>query len=127
MPPSGPSKPSVARWIWWTGALSFGLVAVTLTALAYRDWVPNAVRENDKLVHFTLAGSLVFFLDGVLRRRAVPIARLEIPFAFVLVIGPAGIEELLQRFSTYRTSDLADFLADLAGGLAFLWLSRRLA
>jgi VanZ family protein len=121
--------PVVPVWRWWAG---FGAVlagAGTLSAIAYREGLPDlfqVVPQFDKLVHFTTAGLLVFFLDGALRRRtAFRVGGRALPLAALLILVPAGIEEYLQRYSTYRTSSIWDFVADLLGVLVFLPLSRR--
>ena len=65
--------PVVPAWRWWSG---FGVVAAGagyLSALAYREGLPSVfqlVPQFDKVVHFTTAGLLAFFLDGALRRRS---------------------------------------------------------
>lgn len=117
--------PRPPRWIWWAGFVAFGALALGLTALAYREMLPGIVRSHDKGAHFLLAGALVFFLDGVLRRRALPLGRrAALSVAWIAVLVPAGIEEYLQRYATFRTSELGDYLADVAGATVCLWLSR---
>ena len=123
--------PIVPAWRWWSG---FGAVVAGgfyLTVLAYQEGLPaifQRVPQSDKIVHFTIGGLLVFFLDGALRRRtAFTVDHRAIPLAALVVLVPAGIEETLQRYSVHRTSSIWDFLADLFGVLVFLPLSRRLA
>jgi VanZ family protein len=123
------SLPVVPVWRWWAG---FGAVlagAVCLSALAYHQGLPDVfqvVPQFDKVVHFTTGGLLVFFLDGALRRRtAFTIAARAVPLSALFILVPAGIEEYLQRYSSYRTSSIWDFVADLLGVLVFLPLSRR--
>ncbi len=105
--------------------------ALYLTVIAYAEGLPRIFEsfENfDKLAHFGFAGLLSFFLDGALRRRAAFVAfGHAIPLAAVLVLVPAGAEELLQRYSVHRTSSIWDFAADLAGVIVLLSLARRLA
>lgn len=119
-------KPHVSRWLWWAGLSTFGAVALVLASLAYRDMLPGVLREYDKATHFVMAGALVFFLDGALQRRAVVVAKVPISAAWLFVLVPAAAEEYLQRFATFRTSELWDFLADVAGATVCLWLSRLL-
>jgi len=123
--------PIVPAWVWWSGFGAIVAGAAYLTALAYREGLPvifQRIPQSDKIVHFATGGLLVFFLDGALRRRAAfTIDRRAIPLAALVVLVPAGIEELLQRYSVHRTSSIWDFLADLAGVLVLLPLSRRLA
>lgn len=115
---------------WWAGFLAVGSLAALLTCLAYVEGLPRifALAGVDKIVHFTLAGLLAFFLDGALQRRAVRRAgSTAIPLAAVLVLAPAGLEEFLQRYAVVRTSSFWDFAADVAGVLVFIPLSRRAA
>lgn len=120
------TKPRVARWLWWAGFVTFGGVGLILTALAYREMQPDFLRAHDKAAHFVLAGALVFFLDGALHRRALTLGGLALSVAWLLVLLPAGVEEYVQRFTTFRTSELGDYVADVAGATLFLWVSRRL-
>ena len=121
----------VPAWRWWTGLLLVAAVAVYLSSLAYAEGLPQVFRvvpQFDKVVHFTVAGLLASFLDGALGRRALFAgSRLAVPLAAVLVLVPAAIEEYMQRYSTYRTSSIWDFAADLAGVVVLVTLSRRAA
>ena len=122
--------PVVPAWRWWSGLGVVAAGAGYLSAMAYREGLPNVfqlVPQFDKVVHFTTAGLLAFFLDGasategLRHRRACGLARRAGDRR------PAGIEEYLQRYSVYRTSSIWDFVADLLGVLVFLPLSRRVA
>jgi len=121
--------PVVRVWRWWCGFGAVTAGAGYLSALAYREGLPaifQLVPQFDKVVHFTTAGLLAFFLDGALRRRtAFSIDGRAISVAALVILVPAGVEEYLQRFSTYRTSSIWDFVADLLGVLVFIPLSRR--
>jgi VanZ family protein len=114
--------------VWWLGLGASALVAGVLSLVAYDEGLPfDQLPQLDKAVHFGIGGALAFFLDGVLRRRQVRVGLVGIPLAALLVLIPAGIEEFLQRFSTYRMSSLGDFTADVAGVAFFVWLSRRIS
>jgi hypothetical protein len=118
-------KPVVPVWRWWTGFAITAALAVGLTVLAYREELPSSfvTGYRDKIWHFSLSGLLTFFLDGALRRRGIgPGGR--IPLAPLLILLPAGLEEYLQRYATFRTSSFGDLAADAAGVVVFLWLSR---
>ncbi|MBX3208488.1 MAG: VanZ family protein [Labilithrix sp.] len=131
-PPAGhaaSAAPRVGPHIWWFGLVTVGLVAAGMTLFVYKRGLPaelTAIPHLDKALHFGVAGSLAFFLDGVLRRRALRVGTGSIPMAAVLLLVPAAIEEFLQRYSPHRSSSLADFAADVAGVAFFIWLSRRL-
>jgi VanZ family protein len=118
-------------WRWWAGVAVVAAFAGYMTLLAYAERLPDVFRvvpQFDKGVHFTLSGLLAFFLDGALRRRTLfTVAGFGVPLAAVLVLVPAGIEEYLQRYATFRTSSIWDFAADVAGVLVLVALSRRIA
>ena len=121
--------PIVAAWRWWTGLLLVAAGAAYMSSLAYAEGLPaifRVVPQFDKVVHFTVAGLLAFFLDGALGRRTLFAgSRVAVPLAAVAVLAPAGVEEYLQRYSTNRTSSIWDFAADVAGVVALVALSRR--
>jgi VanZ family protein len=120
-----------SRFVSWFGLGGIVLIAGALSLQAYREGLPSAmesVPHLDKFFHFTIGGTMAFFLDILLRRRMVRIAalRVAIPLTALLLLIPAGIEEYLQRYSIYRSSSIWDFAADTAGVVFFIWLSRRL-
>ena len=101
-------------------------LVVTLSAAAYSQGLPAwlGAGHTDKVLHFAMAGTLAFFLDGMLRARAAWRGAFAPPLASVLVIVPVGIEEFLQRYSASRTSDIWDFAADVAGVTCFILIAR---
>lgn len=125
--PGGRSE-RIGRPVWWLGLGASALLAGVLSLGAYAEGLSDSlerVPQADKAIHFAICGALAFFLDGVLRRRALRIGPLALPAAAVLILVPAGIEEFLQRYAVYRTSSLGDFVADVLGVGFFVWLSRR--
>jgi len=121
----------IPAWWWWAGLLVIATIAGYLTILAYVEGLPQVfwiVPQFDKVVHFTVGGLLAFFLDGALRRRTLFRAfGLAFPLAAALVLVPAAFEEFLQRYATFRTSSIWDFVADLAGVVVLIPISRRVA
>ena len=120
----------VAPWRWWVGFGVIVVIAAGMSFVSYVEGLPSVFGEgqNDKILHFVLAGLLSFFLDGALARRSVPrLGTLAIPLAAVLVLVPVGLEEYLQRYATLRTSSIWDFVADIGGVACFIPLSRRAA
>ena len=104
------------------------LLVVAISIAAYAGLLPRwigAIPHFDQVCHFILFGLIAFFLDGALRGRGVLRAHWFPPLAAVIVLGVAGVDEIAQRLSTRRTSDWADFAADVAGVCALVWLSRR--
>jgi VanZ family protein len=120
----------IRRFVWWLGFGTSALVAGSLSLLAYAEGIPttlDGVPQIDKGLHFGIGGMLAFFLDGVLRRRMLRVLSISLPLAAVVILVPAAIEELLQRFSPNRSSSFADFAADLTGVAVGVWISRRVA
>jgi VanZ family protein len=119
----------VSPRLWWAGFFAVVALALHSTRLAYSEGLPEVLQTDhvDKLVHFAFAGALAFFLDGALRRRHVLLGRWSVPLAALGVLVPTAIEEFLQRYSVHRTSSIWDFAADVAGVLAMIPLSRRIA
>ncbi len=122
---------TVAPWKWWAGFFVIVGIAFYMTVIAYLEGLPaifHTIAHFDKFVHFTFGGLLAFFLDGALRRRSLfVLGRIAVPLAAAGVLVPAGIEEYLQRYATFRTPSLWDFAADVLGVIVFIPLSRRAA
>lgn len=103
-------------------------LVVLISIGAYAGVLPTvlpAVPHLDKLGHAILIGGLAFFLDGVLDHRRLFADHAFPRLAPVAILVVAGIEEYLQRLSPRRSSDLADFAADVVGVCFFTWLSLR--
>jgi hypothetical protein len=103
----------------WPGRIGFAAVsalALWFTWRAYHDDVPDLFRVYDKVVHFSFAGGLAFFLHRSTERRSLW------PIAGLLVI--IGAEEIAQRASIHRTSSIWDYAADVGGVVVFTLLSR---
>jgi hypothetical protein len=105
------------------------LTLVVLVSIgAYTGMLPTslpAVPHLDKLGHAVLIGPIAFFLDGALDHRPLFRDHAFPRLAPVAVLIVAGVEEYLQRLSPRRSSDWADFLADVVGVCFFTWLSLR--
>lgn len=118
--------------IHWSLLALVALVAVMLKAeydanMAHKTLafalVAN-VPAGDKIGHFCLFGGLAFLVDRLWRRRDLSAGRLRVPAAAVVVLGLATLEELAQAFHPHRTLDIVDWLANLAGVTAFIWVGR---
>ncbi|MEZ4623014.1 MAG: VanZ family protein [Caldilineaceae bacterium] len=113
------------RWLLWP---QISLVIV-MTQMAYLDSLPKSLLawpHADKVIHALFFGAVVFWLTMWWPERRVQVGRWALPLAIVLPITLALGEEIVQAFSPLRTGDLLDLSADLAGMVAFWWLSRRL-
>ncbi len=114
---------------WFRVGFALHLSLVVLISIgAYTGLLPTslpAFPHMDKLGHAILIGGLAFFLDGALDHRTLVRGRDFPRLAPVLVLAAAGVEEYLQRLSPRRTSDIADFAADVVGVCILTWLARR--
>lgn len=83
--------------------------AVALSTLAYTNHIPTLffLQGIDKVLHATMTLTLTLLLARAQRGRAV--------LAAVLVMTPVAIDEYMQRFSSARTSEWGDLIADLVG------------
>ena len=114
-----------ATWPWWLGFFAVLGMAARLSYLAYHELLPETLRAYDKVVHFTFAGLLAFFLDGAIRRRALAVAGVAIPVAPIGLLAVFACDEIAQSFTVHRTASFADYAADVAGVVVLTWLSRR--
>src|SRR3954454_3651517 len=113
----------VPAWRWWTGFFVIVAIGAYMSALADAEGLPAifaVIPQFDKVVHLVMGGMLAFFLDGALRRRMLfARSKLAVPLSTVMILVPAGIEEYMQRYTTYRTSSFWDFFADFSGVVLF--------
>ncbi len=108
------------RWLLWPQVA----IVVIITQIAYMGLLPGTLLAwpySDKVLHFTLFGAVVFWLDLWLSPRKV----LSIPISIAIPLSLAMIEEMAQHLSPLRTADITDLACDLAGMLVFYALSRR--
>jgi hypothetical protein len=107
-------------------------LVVVISEMAYLRLVPLRLLHfpfADKVMHFLLFGAVVFWLDLFLAPRAVRLGFLlrRVPLSIAIAFSVAGLDELVQAFSSSRSAELGDLASDLAGMLLFLVLSRRLS
>lgn len=118
---------------WWLAFVAAAAIAALGAGIAYARLVPPfvAARGLDKVLHFAMGAILAGLLDGALRGRGVRLGSgwaAHVPLAAAAILLPAGLEEHMQRFSSSRSSSLADFAADALGvavGIAVSRLGRR--
>lgn len=124
------SAPNLAQLRWRFACIGLALssvaFAIGVSALAYGGklptWIP-AAPGLDKLGHFVIFAGVAFFADGALGYRPL-LRRASWPrLAPVLIWVPVAIDEWAQRFSTRRTPELLDLLADTVGIALGAWLS----
>lgn len=88
--------------------------------------IPQLVRKAgvfDKILHFVAFLILVFLLwFSINPYRKVNWRKTTVWWVFLVIAGYALLDEWLQIYSIGRSADLADFLANLTGALAGLFL-----
>lgn len=112
------------RWLLWPQIALMALV----TQMAYLGIMPWHLLRwpfADKVLHFLLFGSVVFWLTLWLGPRWVRWGALSLPLPILLPFIVALVEEGLQQLSPRRTASFEDLASDLAGMLFFWWLARR--
>jgi hypothetical protein len=90
-------------------------VCVAASCLAYGGLIrleALGVPNLDFCVHLVFMGLLAFFADGLVGHR---VALRGVPLAPALVLAAAATDEVLQRFSSHRSSTWSDFVADVIG------------
>ncbi len=116
----------LARWRWllWP---QLALIVV-VSQVAYLDRLPLALLRlpcTDKVLHFLMFGSVVFWLNLWLAPRRLRLGRLAgAPVAIAVPFGLALLEEGAQSFSSVRSAGWDDLAADLAGMVLFWALSQ---
>ena len=104
------------RRFWRLGLAVVTVTCVLASVLAYLGRMRlevAGVPHVDFVGHLVFTAMLAFFADGVVGRRRLG-AR-AFPVGPAAVLGVAGLDEVLQRFSTCRSSTLSDFVADAIG------------
>lgn len=122
--------PNLAQLRWRFACIGLALASVSfavgVSALAYGGklptWIP-AAPGFDKLGHFVIFAGVAFFADGALGYRALLRRAPWLRLGPVLVWVPVAIDEWAQRFSTRRTPELLDLLADTLGVVIGAWVS----
>lgn len=112
-------------WLFWPQAA----LAMVVTEMAYLGLLPWRLLEwplADKVLHFTLFGLIVFWLNFLWEGKAIRLGQWLIPLAVLLPLTLASTEEVAQAWSPLRTASIFDWLCDLGGMLFFWWLSRKL-
>ncbi|MGH8526358.1 MAG: VanZ family protein [Gammaproteobacteria bacterium] len=97
----------------WMMAIGWSVVMVAVS-----DWPrrPDVVNESDKLVHIAAYGVLAFLVARAVNdyRRN----RWQLWLAVLVgCVSFAGLDEFHQSFISYRSADIADWLADCIGVL----------
>ncbi len=99
---------SLARW-----ALCLLLILIILIATA-ETGVSLPLENGDKVLHFISFYVLAFLMDFAFPQKGFGAIKIIMLLAYGLAI------EFLQSFLPYRSSELGDFFADVAGVYAYV-------
>jgi VanZ family protein len=113
--------------MWIRIALPVYWIALFAATHYPRVRIPGEIPGSDKAVHFVAFGLLAFLGWRFLAARTRPLTAASVWIAAAVLIAYATLDEYTQQF-VGRYTDLADWLADLAGiicVLAALELRRR--
>jgi VanZ family protein len=94
--------------------------AVTLAPIPHDAAVRLSLSGLDKLVHAVVIAGLALLLQW---RPGAPSRVISTIAAFLVAGSVAGLIELLQEPLPYRSGDVRDFFAGIAGALAAILLS----
>jgi hypothetical protein len=111
-------------WLLWLQVALVGLIT-EMAYLAILPWNLLAWPLADKVLHFTLFGMVVFWLNLWLEGKKIRLGTWLIPLAILLPLLIASTEEVTQAWSPVRTASISDWLSDLSGMLFFWWLSTK--
>lgn len=119
-------EPGRGRWRWllWP-QIALMLLVTQMAYLGIMPWHLLRWPLADKVLHFLLFGSVVFWLALWWGPRKVRWRALTVPLPILVPFAVALVEELLQQLSPRRTASLEDLASDLAGMLFFWWLAQR--
>jgi VanZ family protein len=98
--------------IWATMILLLSLLSLQNIEKEKLEFIPHL----DKLVHFTMYMLLSFLIAiEYFKNSSKLLCRLIIPVAIAILYG--GILEILQRLSSYRSTDIFDFVFNVLGAV----------
>ena len=99
------------------------LIAYTGRGDKYFDFL-KYIPGGDKTGHLVLLAALSFIISWLLSFRGARFKKVKVHYGILLVAAFITIEEFVQIFSPYRTSDVLDLLCNYLGILiAFLGIS----
>ncbi|MBI2892557.1 MAG: VanZ family protein [Deltaproteobacteria bacterium] len=97
---------------------------------AYLRLLPGwlgSIPYYDTIIHFLGLGFLGYVTHRALDRRASRLLGVALPVGPLLVGALAAADEIMQRFSTARSSNVGDLAANLSGVAVFYLVDRWLA
>ena len=108
---------------WWPPVAWLGAI-LTATSLPNSVIPDVGVRFADKGLHFVMYGGLGLLLARAMHNPPRTTRFRVVLAAFLLVVAIGALDEWHQHYIRGRSTELADWLADSAGGLtgALIWV-----
>ncbi|MCO5045267.1 MAG: VanZ family protein [Verrucomicrobia bacterium] len=117
----------IGKLLHWLPAIAWASTLYSLSSRSAVPDIPSWFSAHDKVTHaiaFGLLASLIqFALLRAHRLRFLPAACI----AWLLTTAYGGLDELHQRFTPGRVSDIADWIADMTGAALALAILALLA
>jgi polysaccharide biosynthesis protein VpsQ len=111
----------------WTFAFWVYLgILLSISLSAYLKIIPSELSQfpyYDTILHFLLLGIAAFLSHLAFNKLKIQIFNISLPLAPIVVMFFCVIDEIIQHFVPYRSSDIVDLIADFCGVLLFTWLA----
>jgi polysaccharide biosynthesis protein VpsQ len=111
----------------WTFAFWVYLgILLSISLSAYLKIIPSELSQfpyYDTILHFLLLGIAAFLSHLAFNKPKIQIFNISLPLAPIVIMFLCVIDEIIQHFVPYRSSDLVDLIADFCGVLLFTWLA----
>jgi len=117
------TKNAKLTYLYWLPAVLWGGLIFMASHLPITDTPPLFdFPGSDKVIHFVIFGILsIFILTAFVLERKMPLLQAGI-FSLMVTSLYGALDEWHQSFIPERSVEVADWLADTFGGLAFLLL-----
>lgn len=107
-------------WIYYIPALIWAILIYVLLTLPGKDFEDSSLSKIpnfDKIVHMGLFGAMVFWLCLPLTKRYGPRASILAWLTVSVIIYGIAMEYVQKYFTTDRSFDVTDMIADAAGAV----------
>lgn len=104
-----------SQLFWWTIAVIYAGIFLTILFLAYNGQLPAILTQNDKPAHVILYCLATYLGHRVCNRRRIKLMGCPLPLFPALFTCFTVTEELLQSLSPNRSLDAMDLVASVLG------------